>query len=96
MSKLTPDIPFTDYILDPATDNPHLQMRKMPKGLFDSEKREWLRDEANILKGCSIQCENKFASTGLYYFKSLADAFEQEAEECIRASKRKYIERNPQ
>lgn len=96
MSKyLTGPIPFTDYILDPATDNPHLQLRKMPKGLYDAEKREWLNEESIVLKAVAEECKAKYRQTGLYAFLSLADSLIQESDECKRAAKRKYIERLP-
>lgn len=89
-------ITLNDYILDPATDNPHLQLRKMPKGLRDSEKRQWLQDESKYLKIASKIAEVEFTKSGNYFFKSLSESLKNEAEECIRASKRKYIERTPQ
>lgn len=96
MSKyLTGPIPFTDYILDPATDNPHLQIRKMPSGLLDSQKREWLNEESIILKAVAQECKVKYQQTGLYVFLSLCEALIQESNECKRAAKRKYIERLP-
>ncbi len=88
-------ITFNDYILDPATDNPHLQLRKMPKGLRDAEKRQWLETESLNLKIASDDAEIEFKKTGNFFFRSLSDALKQEAKECKLASKRKYIDRTP-
>lgn len=95
MKRLTPPIPFTDYQLDPATDNPNLWKRKMPYGLRDDEKRLWMKEEASLIEGFAVQALNKYEETGLGYFKSLADAVREEAESLRRASKRKYIDRQP-
>ena len=95
MSKLNAPISFTDYILDPATDNPHLQIRKMPKGLRDSEKRRWLISEHANLEYASAKAMDKYNATGFHQFRSFAEALQNEADECMLASKRKYIERNP-
>lgn len=95
MRYLSAPIPFTDYILDPATDNSHLWKRQMPKGLRDSEKRQWMKDEASNIEQMAIQARNKFDETGLSYFKSFADLVQQEADDLRRASKRKHIDRQP-
>lgn len=95
MRHLSPPIPFTDYILDPATDNSHLWKRPMPKGLRDSEKRQWMKDEASIIEGMAIQARNKYQETGLSYFLSFADLVQNEADDLRRASKRKHIDRQP-
>jgi hypothetical protein len=96
MSKyLTPPTPFTDYILDPATDNPHLHLRKMPAGLRDVEKRAWLTAEASNLKYASDKAMDKYNATGHHIYLSFAEALLAEADECILATKRKYIERQP-
>lgn len=95
MKHLTPPIPFTDYQLDPATDNAHLWKRSMPKGLRDSEKRLWMKEEASLIEGMAVQALNKYAETGLEYFKSFAELVKAEADSLRRASKRTYIDRQP-
>jgi hypothetical protein len=95
MKHLTPPIPFTDYILDPATDNSNLWKRSMPKGLRDSEKRAWMQEEASLIEGMAVQALNKYEETGLIYFKSFAELVQGEADSLRRASKRKHIDRQP-
>jgi hypothetical protein len=96
MSKyLTPPIRFTEYILDPATDNPHLQIRRMPAGLRDVEKRAWLTAEASNLKYASDKAMDKYNASGSHIYLSFAEALLNEADECTLATKRKYIERQP-
>jgi hypothetical protein len=77
----------------PPTDSAHLWKRQMPKGLRDSEKRDWMKEEAELIEAMAIQARNKYDETGLIYFQSFADHVQAEADSLRRASKRKYIER---
>lgn len=96
MKRLTAPMTMWDYVLDPATDNPKFQTRKMPKGIInESEKRQWLAEESVNLKCAAHDAELQYQKTGQYFFKSLSDALLQEAKECRLASTRKYIERTP-
>ena len=67
----------------------------MPKGLFDHEKRVWLQMQSEKLYDLSVKFAEIYRKNGQHYFLSMSVALQYESEQCIKASKRKYIEYQP-
>lgn len=96
MSKLNLPLNQDAYDnVDAITANAHLHPEKMPRGLRDVEKRQWLKKMHLRLKDLGKSFWIQYKQSGLQIHLTHSEAYYAEAEECRKASVRKHIERNP-